>query len=59
MATLGGFYMALVWGDSHRESENARIKKQKLRHQWFARRLELKNKARSVFLETSKKEKVK
>ncbi|MED4762126.1 hypothetical protein ABHN05_12985 [Brevibacillus laterosporus] len=51
--------MALVWGDSHRESENARIKKQKLRHQWFARRLELKNKARSVFLETSKKEKVK
>ncbi|MDN9012871.1 hypothetical protein [Brevibacillus laterosporus] len=37
----------LVWGDS---SERTRLKKQK-RRQWLARRLELKNKAKTV-LET-------
>ncbi|XOS91792.1 hypothetical protein ACLMAB_25895 [Brevibacillus laterosporus] len=45
----------LVWGDSHRGSDHARrIRKQKLRQQWFARRLGLKSKDRDVdvFLET-------
>lgn len=42
--------MSLVWGDSHRSSERTRLKKQK-RRQWLARRLELKNKAKTV-LET-------
>jgi hypothetical protein len=51
---LGGFTM-LVWGDSDRDSEHARrIRKQKLRCQWFARRLELKARARNVVLETKK-----
>ncbi|MED1790645.1 hypothetical protein P4V47_24795 [Brevibacillus laterosporus] len=40
--------MSLIWGDSHRDSDHARrIRKQKLRQQWFAG-LVLKSKDRNV-----------
>ncbi|MCR8982450.1 hypothetical protein [Brevibacillus laterosporus] len=39
--------MSLIWDDSHRNSESARMKKQKLKQQRFAR-LGLKSKGRDV-----------
>lgn len=44
--------MSQIWDDSHRDSESVRIRKQKRRQQWLARKLELKNKAQTVLLKT-------
>ncbi|MGG1264518.1 hypothetical protein [Brevibacillus laterosporus] len=45
----------LVWGDSGRDrKDERRVRKQELKRQWFARRLELKSRARDVVLETKK-----